>query len=144
MADIFSPAVRSRVMGLIRGKDTSPEIRLRKGLWVAGLRYRIKNSLPGKPDLIFVTAKVAVFVDGCFWHGCPLHGRVPHTNQSFWVKKFTGNIARDLAVQSALQAKGWLVLRFWEHEVGQDLVGCVSRVIQAVKPRQAKRKFKPN
>jgi DNA mismatch endonuclease (patch repair protein) len=123
-------------MSRIRSQETSPEMLLRKALWTAGLRYRLKNKLPGKPDIIFPSAKVAVFVDGCFWHGCPLHGKVPKSNQSFWVKKFTRNIVRDLAASSALSASGWLELRFWEHEIEKELVSCVFRVLQAVRDRQ--------
>jgi len=138
MVDRLSTEERSHLMSLIRSKGTTPEIRLRKALWIAGLRYRLKNRLPGKPDIIFPTAKVAVFVDGCFWHGCPIHGRVPKSNQDFWLKKFTCNIARDIAAEAALTAQGWLALRFWEHEVEKDLVGCAFKVLKAVKDRQKK------
>jgi len=138
MTDRLSPEERSHLMSLIRGQGTSPEIRLRKALWLAGLRYRLKNHLPGKPDLVFPKAKVAVFVDGCFWHGCPIHGRVPKSNQAFWLKKFTKNIARDIAAEASLAAQGWLALRFWEHEVEKDLVGCAFKVLKAVRDRQEK------
>jgi DNA mismatch endonuclease (patch repair protein) len=136
MADRLSPEERSRLMSQIRGRDTTPERRLRKALWIAGLRYRLNSKLPGKPDIVFPAAKVAVFVDGCFWHGCPLHGRVPKSNQSFWLKKFTRNIARDIAAEAALTAQGWLALRFWEHEIDKDLVGCAFKVLQAIRNRQ--------
>lgn len=137
MADRLSPEERSHLMGLIRGRDTTPEMRLRKALWIAGLRYRLKNKLPGKPDIVFPSSKVAVFVDGCFWHGCPVHGRVPKSNQAFWLNKFTHNIARDIAAEAALAALGWLPLRFWEHEIDKDLVGCAFKVLKAVRDRQA-------
>jgi len=136
MTDTLTPGERSQLMGRIRSSGTTPEMLLRKALWTAGLRYRLKNKLPGKPDLVFPAVKVAVFVDGCFWHGCPLHGRVPKSNQRFWLGKFTRNIARDLAASAALSSLGWLVLRFWEHEVEQDLVGCAFKVLQAVRSRQ--------
>ena len=123
-------------MSRIRSTETSPEMLLRKALWTAGLRYRLKNKLPGKPDIVFPSAKVAVFIDGCFWHGCPIHGRVPKSNQLFWVNKFTKNIVRDLAANAALLDLGWLALRFWEHEIEKDLVGCVFRVLQAVRDRR--------
>ena len=102
MVDKLTPEERSWLMSRIRSKETSPEMLLRKALWTAGLRYRLKNKLPGKPDLVFPSAKVAIFIDGCFWHGCPLHGKIPKSNQSFWVNKFTKNIARDLAVSLSL------------------------------------------
>jgi DNA mismatch endonuclease (patch repair protein) len=137
MTDTLTPAERSQLMGCIRSANTTPELLLRKALWTAGLRYRLKNKLPGKPDIVFAAAKVAVFVDGCFWHGCPLHGRIPKSNQPFWVGKFTHNIARDLATEAALAAQGWRVMRFWEHEVEQDLISCVFKILQAVRDRQA-------
>lgn len=137
MADRLTPEERSHLMSLIRGQNTTPEMRLRKALWIAGLRYRLKNRLPGKPDIVFPSVKVAVFVDGCFWHGCPVHGRVPKSNQGFWLKKFTRNIARDIAAEAALAALGWRVLRFWEHEVEKDLVGCAFKVLKAVRDREA-------
>ncbi|MFM8330387.1 MAG: very short patch repair endonuclease [Candidatus Methylumidiphilus sp.] len=137
MADSLTPEARSRLMARIHSTGTTPELLLRKALWTAGLRYRLRNALPGKPDMVFPAAKVAVFVDGCFWHGCPLHGRVPQSNQGFWMRKFTRNIARDLAADAALAALGWLPLRFWEHEIREDLVGCAFRVMVAVRDRQA-------
>ena len=136
MVDRLTPAERSWLMSRIRSKETSPEMLFRKALWTAGLRYRLKTKLPGKPDLVFPSAKVAVFVDGCFWHGCPQHGKVPKSNQGFWVKKFTKNIARDLADNAALSAQGWLALRFWEHDIQKDLVGCAFKVLQTVRDRQ--------
>lgn len=136
MVDRLTPAERSWLMSRIRSKETSPEMLFRKALWTAGLRYRLKTKLPGKPDLVFPSAKVAVFVDGCFWHGCPQHGKVPKSNQGFWVKKFTKNIARDLAANAALSAQGWLALRFWEHDIEKDLVGCAFKVLQTVRDRQ--------
>ena len=137
MVDRLTPAERSCLMSRIRSKETSPEMLFRKALWTAGLRYRLKTKLPGKPDLVFPSAKVAVFVDGCFWHGCPHHGKVPKSNQGFWVKKFTRNIARDLATNAALSALGWLALRFWEHDIKKDLVGCAFKVLQTVRDRQS-------
>ena len=136
MADRLSPQERSWLMSRIRSQETCPEMLLRKALWTAGLRYRLKSKLPGKPDLVFPSAKVAVFIDGCFWHGCPVHGKIPKSNQGFWVKKFTKNIARDLAANAALTALGWQALRFWEHEIEKDLVGCAFKVLRAVKDRK--------
>lgn len=136
MTDRLTPKERSELMARIRSTATTPELRLRQALWMAGLRYRLKNRLPGKPDIVFPSAKVAVFVDGCFWHGCALHGRVPKSNSSFWVGKFTRNVARDLAADAALTASGWLPLRFWEHEIEEDLVACAYQVLKAVRNRK--------
>jgi DNA mismatch endonuclease, patch repair protein len=128
MTDVMTPAQRSRCMSRIHGKNTSPELKLRKALWEQGVRYRIAYRLPGKPDLVFVKAKLAVFVDGCFWHGCPKHGVSPSSNSLFWKNKLCGNKARDHAVNFELDAMGWKVLRFWEHEIRGDLDGVCDRI----------------
>jgi DNA mismatch endonuclease (patch repair protein) len=102
-----------------RGKDTRPEKRLRSLLHRAGLRYRVSArpipSLRRTADVVFTTAKVAVFVDGCFWHGCPEHGSMPASNRDFWAAKIAGNKARDAETTTLLEEAGWTVLRFWEH-----------------------------
>jgi DNA mismatch endonuclease (patch repair protein) len=101
--------------------DTKAEVRLRSALHAMGLRFR-KDLLirAGKvrthPDIVFTKAKVAVFVDGCFWHMCPEHGTVPKSNAGYWVPKLQNNVARDQRVTAALEAEGWTVLRIWEHE----------------------------
>jgi len=119
--DVLTKEQRSYNMSRIRGKNTKPEIALRKALWVLGLRYRLHYKLPGKPDIVFVGKKVAIFVDGCFWHGCPLHSTKPKTNSSFWKKKLQGNIDRDDKNKTLLEKSGWKVLRFWEHEIADSL-----------------------
>ncbi|MEX3955992.1 very short patch repair endonuclease [Trinickia sp. EG282A] len=134
MVDILTAEQRSARMRRVRQTGTSIELRLRRALWAAGLRYRLKaaNSLPGRPDVVFPSVKVAVFVDGCFWHGCPLHGTRPASNVSFWAEKITRNQQRDQQVDSKLSAAGWRVVRLWEHEVKKDLTGCVSRIRVAI------------
>ena len=105
-------------MQATRRRDTPGELALRTALRALGLRYRIEVMLPGtrrRADVAFVRAKVAVFVDGCFWHGCPEHGRVPSTNPQYWPAKFARNRARDERVTAALEADGWTVVRLWEH-----------------------------
>ena len=131
-SDVMTPEQRSRCMSRIKSKNTKPEIRLRKALWKKGLRYRIHYNLPGKPDIVFVSGRVAVFVDGCFWHGCPEHSTMPKTNPKFWENKIKGNIARDERVTRELFAKGWLVMRFWEHEIKSDLDGVVKSIRQSL------------
>jgi len=122
-------------MANIKGKDTKPEIMLRKALWKRGFRYRLHYKLPGKPDIVFVSAKVSVFVDGCFWHGCPEHSTRPKTNRVFWDKKISGNKKRDRAVNRDLKRLSWIVLRFWEHEINDD-VDKVATHIERVVQRQ--------
>jgi DNA mismatch endonuclease (patch repair protein) len=119
MADVFSKSKRSEVMSRIRGrgnKDT--ELALAKLLRrnkITG--WRRNQKIFGKPDFIFRQARLALFVDGCFWHGCPKHGTQPAGNRSFWKKKFARNIARDRLVNRALRRAGWRVLRIWEHDL---------------------------
>ncbi|WP_418219954.1 very short patch repair endonuclease [Candidatus Thiodictyon syntrophicum] len=111
-----------------RGRDTGPEVVLRKALWQKGLRYRISYPLPGRPDLVFVAARLAIFVDGCFWHGCPIHYQAPENNSQFWKRKIERTIERDREVEDSLTSVGWQVLRLWEHEVRTDTSACVERI----------------
>lgn len=115
-------------MSRIKASDTKPEVALRRALWRAGLRYRLKQKLPGKPDLTFPAARLVVFVDGCFWHACPEHRTRPKTNAAFWRDKIGSNVARDRIVNAKLEKEGWNVLRFWEHEVEKDLGAVVARI----------------
>lgn len=107
-------------MAAIKSRDTRIEIKLRKALFESGFRYRVNYKIKGKPDIVFVRKKVAVFVDGCFWHACPDCYREPANNREFWRKKISGNRERDLEVTQELETAGWVVLRFWEHEVKKD------------------------
>ncbi len=126
----MSPLTRSQQMARIRGRDTTPERLLRKSLWRIGLRYRLHTLIPeGRPDIVFKAAKVAVFVDGCFFHGCPIHYVRPRTNTAFWAKKLTDNVARDRRQTLALEQQGWRVCRVWEHEVFEN-IGAVTLTIQ--------------
>lgn len=108
-------------------RDTKPEVRVRSGLHRAGLRFR-KNlmiRLPERsvrPDIVFTRAKLAVFIDGCFWHQCPEHGNVPRTNVDYWVPKLRRNVERDRATDAALEVAGWHVIRAWEHEPVEQTV----------------------
>jgi DNA mismatch endonuclease, patch repair protein len=115
--DTLTPEQRRLNMSLIRGKDTQPELVLRKALHAAGLRYRVHvPELPGRPDLVFARYRAAVFVHGCFWHcheGCPVH-KIPSTRRDFWTAKLRANVVRDLTNQSKLREQGWRVLIVWE------------------------------
>ena len=116
MTDVLTTAQRQLNMSRIRGRDTKPEMLIRRGLHARGLRYRLHDrNLPGRPDLIFPTYHAAVFVHGCFWHahGCAL-SKLPTTRQDFWKQKLEGNAARDRRAIDALQADGWRVLVIWE------------------------------
>jgi DNA mismatch endonuclease, patch repair protein len=132
--DIKSPEERSKNMAAIRSRDTKPELLLRKKLFKKGLRYRITNKLPGKPDIIFPQLKIAVFVDGCFWHRCPECYKQPENNYLFWEEKISSNVRRDRLVNEKLSRDGWKVIRFWEHEIYRDLDGVAERIYVQVKP----------
>jgi DNA mismatch endonuclease (patch repair protein) len=112
-------------MSVLRRRDTAPEVQVRRLLHVAGLRYRVAYPVPGRPrrtiDVAFTRRKVAVFLDGCFWHGCPEHGTKPTSNAAWWSAKITTNQARDADTTTCLIDDGWLVLRFWEHEPPQNV-----------------------
>jgi DNA mismatch endonuclease, patch repair protein len=106
---------------------------LRRELWRRGLRYRLGAKLLGKPDMVFTRAKVTVFVDGCFWHGCPEHSTKPKTNARFWTEKMRKNQARDLYVSQTLAERGWHVMRIWEHEIKKGLQCCADTVEETVR-----------
>lgn len=116
MADVVDAATRSRMMAGIRGKDTRPEMILRRGLHARGFRYRLHDRrLPGSPDLVFPGRRAVIFVHGCFWHGHGCHlFRWPATRREFWKAKIEGNRARDEAAHAALFADGCRVLTIWE------------------------------
>ncbi|MGW7819084.1 very short patch repair endonuclease [Streptomyces puniciscabiei] len=117
-------------------RDTAPEVAVRRLLHAAGLRYRVNRPVPGMPrrtiDIVFTRAKVAIFLDGCFWHGCPEHATHPKANAAWWRAKLDKNMARDLETTEHLQAEGWTVLRFWEHESPEAVA---RRITQSVTPK---------
>lgn len=129
-----SPAARA-VMSANRGRDTGPELRLRRLLHARGMRYRVNArplpSLRRTADLVFTKAKVAVFVDGCFWHGCPEHHRPSTINSDFWRQKIETNRARDEDTDRSLIDAGWKVIRVWEHEVPEEAADRVVTLIRA-------------
>ena len=121
---------KSEQMARVRRTETAPELALRQALWHRGLRYRVQPALPGTPDLAFVRARVAVFVDGCFWHGCPQHYTAPRTNAELWLAKMEVNHSRDLSADARLRAFDWRPVRIWEHVIMAD-VGEAVRLIVA-------------
>ena len=120
-----------------RRANTKPEVLLRSALHRMGYRYRkdlllrLDGGVRVKPDIVFTARKVAVFVDGCFWHVCPEHGREPTTNEWYWTPKLRRNRERDRTVNAALHDAGWRVVRIWEHETLEDAVTAVTGVIDA-------------
>ena len=124
MADRMSPEARSRTMSRIRGTDTAPEMSVRRFLHASGLRYKLHDRrLPGRPDLVFSSRRIAVFVHGCFWHGCPhcTNGRQNvHSNIAYWGSKLAANKARDIRNTEELKAAGWQVEVIWERSYVAD------------------------
>ncbi len=120
-----------------RKRDTRPEVALRRALHQRGLRYRVCVrpilDLAVSADVVFRTERVAVFLDGCFWHRCPIHHKPPSTNAAYWGSKIAGNVARDERTRQLLAAAGWLALRVWEHETPDE---AAERVIEALRARR--------
>ena len=117
-------------MGRIRGSNTGPENVLRSALWKRGLRYRVNARTPvGRPDVVVARRKLAVFIDGCFWHGCPDHYVRPRSRAEFWSEKLVENVERDIRQVAHLEELGWRVVRIWEHEVYETLTVVVDRIL---------------
>lgn len=121
----------SKTMSAIKGKNTKPELRLRKALWSKGIRgYRLHwRKVPGRPDITFPGKKIAIFVNGCYWHRCPLcNPSFPKSNIEFWENKFSRNVERDREKNQALEEIGWTVLTIWECEIKKELETQVERI----------------
>ena len=131
-----SDAVRKRMRSTGQ-RDTPPELAIRKRLFARGLRYRVDHPVLEHPrrrgDIVFPSLELVVFVDGCFWHGCPVHGTWPKANANFWRRKIEANRARDRDTDERLRQRGWVVLRVWEHE-SPDVAA--ERILRAVEQRK--------
>ncbi|WP_275096150.1 very short patch repair endonuclease [Sedimenticola hydrogenitrophicus] len=131
----------SRRMAKVRQKGTDAEIALRRELYRRGLRYRVDYAVMKKPrrvaDVAFPRLKIAIFVDGCFWHGCPEHATWPKQNAEFWRKKIEANRLRDADTNSRLLDIGWTVLRFWEHESPIEAAGVVARTVAMARTKRS-------
>lgn len=129
------PDDTSKIMRKIRSNNTKAEVLLRKSLWLAGVRYR-KNfkKLPGSPDIVITKNKLAIFIDGEFWHGrnWETEKQKIKSNQAYWLPKIERNMERDLHNNKALVSMGFIVIRFWENEVLKDPQGCVNKIMQAL------------
>jgi len=120
-----------------KGRDTAPELTVRRLLHATGFRYRVnfrpEPSLRRTADIVFTRARVAVFIDGCFWHGCPDHFQRPHSNRDYWDPKIQKNRVRDAETTQKLQDAGWIVLRYWEHDVKLDSTDVAASIRNAVR-----------
>lgn len=141
------PAVTSRIMAAVKSRDTVPELRLRCELHGRGLRYRLRSRLPGKPDIVFSRARVAIFVDGDMWHGHGWKERgfssmeeqfAHHRDPDFWIAKIRRNVARDQEVGEQLTVLGWTVVRVLESEIRRDITSVADRVEQVVRTSRPK------
>jgi DNA mismatch endonuclease (patch repair protein) len=131
------PKITSKIMSAIKSKDTKPEMIIRKSLWSKGYRYRVHYKISGKPDIVFVGKKIAIFIDGDFWHGnnWKIRGLSSFEEElenysDFWKEKILKNKARDKRVSEELQAKGWKVLRYWESDIKKDSEAIVDDIIE--------------
>jgi len=134
--DVYSPEKRSSVMRQVKGRNTSPELKVRKALTRLGARYRLhRKDLPGNPDIVLPGRRLALFVQGCFWHGhdCARGARVPKQNRDYWVGKVERNRTRDLKTHAALTALGWRVEPIWECEL-KDGAALERRLAQLLSP----------
>lgn len=136
--DMHTAEQRHKNMQAVKSKDTTIELLLRKELWSRSIRYR-KNvkSIVGKPDIAFIKKKVAVFCDSEFWHGFDWEHRKSDikSNRDFWIPKIEKNIIRDKEVNAALEADGWLVLRFWGRQIKKDVKACADLIVTALEER---------
>ncbi len=125
-------------MSRVKSRDTRPELAVRRALWASGLRYRLHDKrLPGKPDIVFASRRIALFVHGCFWHGhegCPRH-RIPKSRVEWWTAKLRRNVERDAEARAALEKAGWTVLVLWECETEDPArIEALSHTIAAMRP----------
>jgi DNA mismatch endonuclease (patch repair protein) len=134
VADTFNKAERSRIMAAVRSRgNKATELVLVKLFRAAGLKgWRRHARIPGRPDFVFAKERVAIFVDGCFWHGCAKHCRMPATNRKYWLGKIERNVRRDRSSRKLLRASGWRVVRVWEHELKRRRESVLNRIQQAL------------
>lgn len=128
MADMYSKDKRSKIMSKVKSKNTSLELKLRKELWNRELRYRIHYPIKGKPDVVFPKQKIAVFIDGDFWHGYNWKKLKNNLKNDFWKNKIKNNIKRDKKTNKILKEEGWKVIRFWGHDIHKNLKECIEKI----------------
>lgn len=140
MTDVLTRKQRSYNMSCIKSKDTKPELLLRAYLSSKGIKgYRLHAKLLGKPDIVFPKYKLAVFIDGCFWHKCSKCFVRPRTNYEFWKRKIHANVIRDREVNLILKKQGWKVIRFWEHEIKKEIHRCYDLVYHGIESLKTKK-----
>ena len=134
MSDSFSKRKRSEIMRAIRSKGTKIETKFANTLRKNKLKFkRNEKRLYGKPDFVFKNTNLALFIDSCFWHGCPYHCRMPKSNKSYWNAKIKNNKLRDKEIVKWYKKHGWKVLRFWEHSLNKDMQKCINKATMVIK-----------
>ncbi len=134
MVDVHTKQQRSFNMSRIKGKNTKPEIKLRKVLFKNGCRgFRVSSKITGKPDIVFTKKKIAVFIDGCYWHKCTKCFIKPKTKTKWWMEKINRNVTHDNEVDTQLKSYGWKVLRFWEHDINKSIDKVLNKMITQLK-----------
>lgn len=123
------PLTRSEIMARVRRRDTRPELTLRRALHAIGLRFRVDRRIKGiHADIVFPVERVALFIDGCFWHGCPVHATQPKSNTAYWLPKLAENRRRDRRQSRRLRSEGWIVMRIWEHACRAPSPALIDRI----------------
>ena len=141
MIDNMSMEQRSVLMSKVKGWDTDVEVVLRRLLWKEGFRYRKNHKTEGvRVDLVIPGFRMAIFIDGCFWHGCPLHYTIPGTREEFWQTKLRTNVERDRRQTLTLEQNGWKVVRIWEHEVEEDPIKVANKICRNLRSGRRPRK----
>lgn len=136
MVDVFSKKKRSEIMSKVRSSNTTPEIVIKKLLKKQNIVFEMySKDIFGKPDFVFRKEKLAIFIDGCFWHGCKIHRTIPETNREFWKRKIDYNKKRRIKIKKLLMKKGWKVLEFWEHDVNKNPYEVVSKILEKLNCR---------
>lgn len=133
MPDVFSKEVRSKIMSAIRGKGTKIEDAVARELFKNGVRFRrnVKN-LPGTPDIAIKKYKIVIFIDSCFWHGCPEHFKMPKSNKTFWANKIKRNADRDASINQYYIENNWHVFRIWEHKLKTNFKNEITNIVEIV------------
>lgn len=133
MVDKLAPGLRSKIMSKIRSKDTKPEVVLRKSLYSKGIKYRLHvDALPGKPDIVIQRKKIAIFVDGDFWHGKDWENLQKRLSRGYWFNKIKKNMERDEKVNQSLEKEGWKVFRYWECNILSNVEEITKEILDAI------------
>lgn len=141
--DKVSKQIRSEIMRKVRSTNNkSTEIKFKEVMIQSGLKgWKIHLKMKFSPDFVFENEKIAIFIDGCFWHGCPVCKKIPSSNKDYWLKKFERNTERDKKATQELTEEGWIVLRFWEHEIKKNIDNCLFILKEALKKCASLKKF---